>query len=91
MGTRKNVSALSAAEKSTLINAVLQLKSSGGYNQYVAWHSRAMDLMSAHMGPAFCPWHRGQWNPLASAAAPDTAWQSSSFPKARSNSARSRG
>ena len=58
MATRKNVIALSAAEKSAIINAVLQLSAAGGYGKYVAWHSQAMDLMSAHMGPAFCPWHR---------------------------------
>lgn len=58
MATRKNVIALSAAEKSAFINAVLQLKAAGRYNKYVALHSQAMDLMSAHMGPAFCPWHR---------------------------------
>lgn len=53
---RKNQSTLTAAEKSRFVAAVLTLKASGAYDQYVADHMGAM--LDAHRGPAFFPWHR---------------------------------
>ena len=56
MLTRKNQVSLSADEKSRFIAAVLALKASGKYDQYVRVHRDAGH--AAHRGPAFLPWHR---------------------------------
>jgi tyrosinase len=53
---RKNQAALTAAEKSRFVAAVLALKANGTYDQYVDDHRNYMS--SAHRGPAFLPWHR---------------------------------
>ncbi|AFS81917.1 tyrosinase family protein [Candidatus Nitrosopumilus sediminis] len=69
MGERKNQSELSSQEKQDFVDAVLALKSSGKYDQFVQMHVDAManptpstgsPMMrnSAHRGPAFLPWHR---------------------------------
>ncbi|MBS1494969.1 MAG: tyrosinase family protein [Bacteroidetes bacterium] len=65
---RKNVKFLTAAERSDFVQAVLMLKNTSSpyqpalsyYDQFVSWHTNAFycDTMAAHMGPAFCPWHR---------------------------------
>lgn len=72
MQYRKNVADLGVQEKQDFVEAVLALKRNGRYNQYVAWHVRAMRRATpapgespdpnrrnaAHRGPAFLPWHR---------------------------------
>jgi tyrosinase len=65
---RKNVKFLTATERSDFVQAVLMLKNTSSpyqpalsyYDQFVSWHTNAFycDTMAAHMGPAFCPWHR---------------------------------
>src|SRR5680860_1625945 len=53
---RKNQSTLTANEKARYVAAVLALKASGKYDQYVTDHVNAMPW--AHRGPAFFAWHR---------------------------------
>lgn len=65
---RKNAKNLSPAEKKAFTDAVLALKAKpspwdpglNAYDQFVFWHREAFecDIMAAHMGPAFLPWHR---------------------------------
>jgi tyrosinase len=65
---RKNAKDLTSAEKKAFTDAVLALKAVPSpwdpqlstYDQFVFWHREAFecDNMSAHMGPAFLPWHR---------------------------------
>jgi len=65
---RKDVKHLSSQERTDFVNAVLLLKNTPSpyqpglsyYDQFVRWHVNAFycDTMAAHMGPAFCPWHR---------------------------------
>lgn len=65
---RRNAKDLSAAEKKAFVDAILTLKATPSpwnpdlttYDQFVHWHKEAFecDNMSAHMGPAFFPWHR---------------------------------
>ena len=61
MGTRKNQSRLTAAEKERFIGALKEVKASGVYDRYVEVHRKAMMEKRpdpAHGGPAFLPWHR---------------------------------
>jgi tyrosinase len=66
MAIRKDQATLSATEKNQFVDAVLDLKANGKYDQYVRWHRDSMhidpntgdELMDAHSGPAFFPWHR---------------------------------
>jgi hypothetical protein len=53
MVTRKSTAASSAAEKQKFVQTILKMKSQGLYDLYVQWHSQSMQMMSAHMGPAF--------------------------------------
>ena len=56
MGCRKNLSRLTPSERQAFVNAIVQLKASGGYDRYVQMHQGA--LGHGHSGPAFFPWHR---------------------------------
>lgn len=66
--TRRNAKTLSATEKAAFTDAILAIKTTPSpwdanlstYDQFVLWHRDAFacDLMAAHMGPAFFPWHR---------------------------------
>lgn len=71
MIVRKSVHSLSASEKADFVAALLELKKSGRYDEYVHWHHHVMipAVLSyeprdasyrngAHRGPAFLPWHR---------------------------------
>lgn len=53
---RKNQATLSSDEKSRFINAVLAIKASGVYDNFVQDHMNSMP--DAHSAPAFLPWHR---------------------------------
>ena len=59
MAVRKSVQALDADERKRVVDAMLQLKANGRYDQYVALHKAQFDGGGpAHQGPAFLPWHR---------------------------------
>ncbi|MEV5731807.1 tyrosinase family protein [Streptomyces sp. NPDC052292] len=61
---RKNVSMLSRTERRRFVNALLELKRRGEYDEFVRMHIAhyAADgetgLRTAHMAPSFLPWHR---------------------------------
>ncbi len=55
---RRNQATLSATQRAQFTAAVLALKASGKYDQYVTDHANAMMGGYAHQGPAFLPWHR---------------------------------
>ncbi|MEV8528322.1 MULTISPECIES: tyrosinase family protein [unclassified Streptomyces] len=62
--TRKNQRDLTSAERRAFVNAVLEFKRRGGYDELVRTHigfyvSDGDDgLRVAHMAPSFLPWHR---------------------------------
>ncbi len=60
MGCRKNLVRLSPAERTAFVNAVLALKSNGGYDRYTEIHAMTMDPggVMVHGMPLFFPWHR---------------------------------
>lgn len=68
MRVRRNAKDLTPDEKKAFTDAILALKGKPSpwtegvstYDQFVLWHRDAFDcdLMAAHMGPAFFPWHR---------------------------------
>ncbi|MEU0375286.1 tyrosinase family protein [Streptomyces sp. NPDC006283] len=64
MYTRKNQRNLTRSEKRRLVGALLELKRSGRYDEFVSMHgeyyvSDAEDRPRvAHMTPSFFPWHR---------------------------------
>ncbi|MFI6293437.1 tyrosinase family protein [Nonomuraea sp. NPDC050790] len=57
---RKNAAALSAAERSALVDAFLRLKRTGAYDYFVDLHRRAFAEhgWNAHQHAGFLPWHR---------------------------------
>lgn len=57
MALRKDANTLTNAERSQLVNALLQLKAEGIYDQFVLRHANA-NMMAIHSCPAFLPWHR---------------------------------
>ncbi|MEV0318852.1 tyrosinase family protein [Streptomyces sp. NPDC050658] len=62
--TRKNQSRLTGAEKRRFVNALLELKRKGRYDEFVRMHIEHYvsdgenGLRVAHMTPSFLPWHR---------------------------------
>jgi tyrosinase len=64
MYTRKNQRDLTAAEKRSFVEAVLELKRRGDYDGFVRTHVEfytpdgESGLRSGHMAPTFFPWHR---------------------------------
>ncbi|WP_053728212.1 tyrosinase family protein [Streptomyces sp. WM6378] len=62
--TRKNQRNLTSAERRAFVNAVLELKRTGVYDQFVRTHiafyvsDGSAGLRVAHMAPSFLPWHR---------------------------------
>jgi tyrosinase len=62
--TRKNVTALTRTERRRFVEAVLELKRNGGYDEFVRIHVEYFvpdgesGLRAAHMTPTFLPWHR---------------------------------
>ena len=57
MAMRKDANTLNTTERSELVDAILQLKAEGIYNQFVLRHAQA-NMPSIHNCPAFLPWHR---------------------------------
>ncbi|MFJ2113713.1 MULTISPECIES: tyrosinase family protein [unclassified Streptomyces] len=65
MYTRKNQRDLTAAEKRSFVNAVLEVKRRGEYEDFVRLHTQynvsdaeGGGLRAGHMAPSFLPWHR---------------------------------
>ncbi|MCP1485756.1 tyrosinase [Pseudomonas fluorescens] len=71
MKQRKNIRSLTPIEKDNFVDACLQLKRSGQYDEYVHLHHQVMKPTvlphepndpnyrnGAHRGPSFLPWHR---------------------------------
>lgn len=71
MKVRKNIYSLTKDEKDVFINAILELKKKGRYDEYIHMHHHLMHPSvhpdepydpvyrnPAHRGPAFLPWHR---------------------------------
>ncbi|MEU6145566.1 tyrosinase family protein [Streptomyces sp. NPDC047081] len=62
--TRKDVSALTSAEKRRFVKAMLEVKRRGQYDEFVRMHIEYYTadgedgLRTAHMAPSFLPWHR---------------------------------
>ncbi|CAL9591156.1 tyrosinase family protein [Streptomyces collinus] len=62
--TRKDVSTLTRSERRRLVNALLELKRRGEYDEFVRMHIEYYTpdgeggLRAAHMAPSFLPWHR---------------------------------
>ncbi|MER8005516.1 tyrosinase family protein [Streptomyces sp. NPDC094149] len=62
--TRKNVSTLTSGEKRRFVNAMLEVKRRGEYDEFVRTHIEyytsdgEKGLRAAHMTPSFLPWHR---------------------------------
>ncbi|AKJ13093.1 tyrosinase [Streptomyces incarnatus] len=62
--TRKNVAKLSRTERRRFVEALLEIKRRGEYDEFVRMHMEynAPDgergLRTAHMAPSFLPWHR---------------------------------
>ena len=57
MAIRKDANTLDSTERRELVDAILQLKAEGIYNQFVLRHANA-HMPSIHNCPAFLPWHR---------------------------------
>ncbi|QTD98632.1 tyrosinase family protein [Streptomyces cyanogenus] len=61
---RKDVSTLTASERRRFVNALLELKRRGEYDEFVRTHmdyyapDGEAGLRTAHMAPSFLPWHR---------------------------------
>ncbi|MFJ4878986.1 tyrosinase family protein [Streptomyces sp. NPDC088745] len=64
MHTRKNQRNLNRTEKRRLVAALLELKRSGRYDEFVSLHGEFYNAdgdkgpRAAHMTPSFFPWHR---------------------------------
>ncbi|MCX4575054.1 tyrosinase family protein [Streptomyces sp. NBC_01571] len=62
--TRKNVSKLTGAERRRFVDAMLEIKRRGEYDEFVRMHidhyvaDGDRGLRTAHMAPSFLPWHR---------------------------------
>ena len=56
MGCRKNATNLTPDERSRFVEAVLQLKQDGKYDQYAEIHAHSM--AHGHDNSAYLPWHR---------------------------------
>ncbi|MEV1068919.1 tyrosinase family protein [Streptomyces sp. NPDC050263] len=61
---RKDVSTLTAGERRRFVNALLEIKRKGEYDEFVRTHIDHYvsdgdgGLRTAHMAPSFLPWHR---------------------------------
>ncbi len=57
MAIRKDANTLNTAEREEFVSAIMALKASGIYDQFVLRHANAV-MASIHRCPAFLPWHR---------------------------------
>jgi len=57
MAIRKDANTLTQAERTEFVAAVLELKATGIYDQFVLRHANAV-MTAIHRAPAFLPWHR---------------------------------
>ncbi|MCK5888430.1 MAG: tyrosinase family protein [Methylococcales bacterium] len=57
MAIRKDANTLSSVERRELVDAILELKQVGIYDQFVQRHANA-NMTAIHRCPAFLPWHR---------------------------------
>lgn len=57
MAIRKDANTLTNTERAEFVDAVLQLKAQGIYDQFVLRHANA-NMGAIHSCPAFLPWHR---------------------------------
>lgn len=57
MSIRKDANTLNQTERTEFVNAVLELKRAGIYDQFVLRHANAISR-AIHRSPAFLPWHR---------------------------------
>ncbi len=57
MSLRKDANTLTTAERAELVAALLELKATGIYDQFVLRHANAV-MTAIHRSPAFLPWHR---------------------------------
>lgn len=61
---RRDVSTLTAGERRRFVNALLEIKRRGEYDEFVRMHlsyytpDGETGLRTAHMAPSFLPWHR---------------------------------
>ncbi|MEU9482077.1 tyrosinase family protein [Streptomyces decoyicus] len=64
MAVRKNQADLTATEKRNFVDAVLELKSSGRYDEFISTHNAFIigdtdnGERTGHRSPSFLPWHR---------------------------------
>ncbi|BFU43602.1 tyrosinase MelC2 [Krasilnikovia sp. MM14-A1004] len=64
MGVRKNQAKLTTDEKGYFVNAVLELKKRGRYDEFVRTHNKFIlgdtdnGKRTGHRSPSFLPWHR---------------------------------
>jgi tyrosinase len=64
MGSRKNQNSLSTDEKRAFVNAVIELKRRGTYDDFVRTHNTFIlsdqdnGVRTGHRSPSFGPWHR---------------------------------
>ncbi len=62
--TRRDVSTLTRSDRRRFVNALLELKRRGEYDEFVRLHIEyyvpdgETGLRAAHMAPSFLPWHR---------------------------------
>ncbi|MFE1753620.1 tyrosinase family protein [Streptomyces anandii] len=62
--TRRDVSTLTRSDRRRFVNALLELKRRGEYDEFVRMHIEyyvpdgETGLRAAHMAPSFLPWHR---------------------------------
>ncbi|MEU5362972.1 tyrosinase family protein [Streptomyces sp. NPDC005925] len=62
--TRKDVTTLTSGERRRFVNALLEVKRRGEYDEFVRTHiayytsDGEAGLRTAHMAPSFLPWHR---------------------------------
>jgi tyrosinase len=57
MALRKDANTLNSAQRAKFVAAVMVLKATGIYDQFVLRYANAI-MRAIHRSPAFLPWHR---------------------------------